>query len=222
MPALKTLPEHAPQRELAALPEPVSARLVLAEPWEPMPEWLRVFDRLLAQSAGLQRVGEGTKASPAAIALALSPKEAQQWTPKQASRLWYLTDGEGAPLNLMQPLWAQAMRGQGLALRLWEAQQVGQAQAMRFAPVGGMHVAAADEARSLQEQVGHLMARLLQQAWQTQGKADTWREEGHAPPPTTTKPCPRPCPKPSAPLSGPCCNGRDLGEPSGTARPRAS
>jgi len=180
MPALETLPEHAPQREPAASPEHVSARLVLAEPWEPMPEWLRVFDGLLAQSAGLQRVGEGTNASPADIALALSPKEARQWTPNQASRLWYVTDGEGAPLNLMQPLWAQAMRGKGLALRLWEAQQVGQAQVMRFEPVGGMHVAAANEARSLQEQVGHLMARLLQQAWQTQGKADTWREEGHA------------------------------------------
>jgi glycosyltransferase involved in cell wall biosynthesis len=193
MPALKLPPSVASECMHAAEPECVTAHVVLAQAWAQVPEWLRACQQCMARSTGLSLdlAPSSTAAAQADITLVLTLESAKQRAPMSSKHLWYLTDGCGAPVNLEQPMWAAAMVGQGLSLQLWRVRSASASQALSFAPLAHMHIAATGPAQSHHQQVGQLLSRLLQHAWRTQAspwtkEADAQGRQAVAPPPHAT------------------------------------
>jgi glycosyltransferase involved in cell wall biosynthesis len=181
--ALKQPPPRVTACVHAKRAEPTRARVVLAHAGAEVSEWLLACQRSMAHSAclSLSLAPSSTEVTPTDIALALTLQSAKQMAHQGTARTWYLSDGDGAPVNPNHPLLAGAMRGQGLSLQLWEVLPTDSSTALRFAPLAHMHIAATGLAASHHQQVGQLLSRLLQHAWRTQTSQRAGRGDAPAP-----------------------------------------
>lgn len=159
-------------------PALAEARLILAWDHAPLPAWWSACEQAL-HSLGVPTGGrQGTRGpAPNDVCLALQLDAAQAQARAGQQEVWFLSDGQGAPLDAARPLIRDLQRAQGVHLCLWRAHSEGAervaspASAPGFTALQRLHTAPApsrpaqEPAQEPARLVGQAVARLLAQAW---------------------------------------------------------